>query len=82
MNVKPNIPDWQHQDNRRVAELLRTQGFKIEVSSQGYRVEHNGKFICAAGTLNKPHGRYAEANMRDNLQSALSIARGVLAKTK
>lgn len=74
MNAKPNIPDYQHEANQRLCASLRASGYKIEWTSRGYRVEFNGKFIGAAGTLNIPHGRYREANMRDNLQSALITA--------
>lgn len=74
MNTKPNIPDYQHQANVELRETLERQGFKFEITSQGYRVEDNGHFIAAAGTLQKPHGRYREANLRDNLESALHHA--------
>lgn len=72
MNAKPNVPDYQHALNRTRAEVLRKEGYKIEVTSQGYRVEFQGKFIAAAGTLKPPHGRYREANLRDNLACAFS----------
>ena len=74
MNAKPNIPDYQNDANLRLCASLRASGYKIEYTSRGYRVDYNGKFIGAAGTLNIPHGRYREANLRDNLQSALSVA--------
>ncbi len=73
MNAKSSIPDYQHEANQRLCASLRASGYKIEWTSRGYRVAFNGAFVGAAGTLNIPHGRYREANMRDNLQSALSI---------
>ncbi len=72
MNAKSSVPDWQHEQNRKRAEDLRAGGYRIEVTSQGYQVWHGTKYLGGAGTLHKPHGRYAEANRRDNLQSALS----------
>lgn len=74
MNAKPNIPDYQHAANVSLLRQLKEQGFKIEVNSQGYRVEYKGDFLGAAGTLKRPHGRYREANMRDNLETALRVA--------
>lgn len=73
MNVTPNIPDWQHAENRKLAESLRAEGYRIEVSSQGYQVwGPSGAYIAGAGTLKAPHGRYREANTRDNLAAALT----------
>lgn len=74
MNAKPNVPDYQHEANMRLCASLRASGYKIEWASRGYRVEFNGKFLGAAGTLNVPHGRYREANMREHLQAALRVA--------
>lgn len=74
MNARPNIPDYEHNANLTLFQQLTDQGFKIEFGSQGYRVEHKGKFLGAAGTIKKPHGRYREANIRDNLQTALRLA--------
>lgn len=75
MNAKPNVSDWQHNENRGFRKFLENEGFEFEVTSQGYKVSYKGKHVHAAGTLKRPHGRYREANLRDNLQSAVSIAR-------
>lgn len=71
MNAKSSIPDWQHQDNRRVCELLTAKGYRFEITSQGYQVWFNDDYLGGAGALKKPHG----ANLRDNLSSALITAR-------
>ena len=76
MNVKPNIPDWQHKENLKELADLRSKGYEIDVTTQGYFI----KGVGGAATLNKPHGRYAEANLRDNTQSAIITARQAIAK--
>lgn len=75
MNAKPNISDFQHRENVKRAEELRAKGFSIEATAQGYRVWHGKKYLGGAGTVKPPHGRYAEANIRDNLASALSLCK-------
>ena len=73
MNAKPNVSDWQHAENRKALVRHQTDGWSVVYGSQGYRVEHDGAFIAAAGTLKRPNGRYREANTRDNLACALVV---------
>jgi hypothetical protein len=72
MNVRPNVPDWQHKENLKAAEAFRKEGYRIEVSSQGYQVWSPTKYLSGCATIKKPHGRYAEANRRDYLACALA----------
>lgn len=74
MNARPNIPDYQHAANRELLASLRAQGYEIKYGPQGYRVARGSHFIAAAGTQTRPHGRYSEADTRDNLQTALTVA--------
>ena len=75
MNAKSNIPDYQHEENRKLAKSLRAEGYRLEVTSQQYQVwAPDGKCLGGAGTIKKPHGRYAEANLRDYLQMAIQTA--------
>jgi hypothetical protein len=71
MNARPNISDWQHQENRKQLAALVEKGYEFEISGSGYFVRKNGKGIGGANTGKKCHGRYLEANIRDFTQSAL-----------
>ena len=82
MNAKPNIPDYQHQANRELTRSLTEQGYRFEVSSQGYQVTFKGVYIHGAGNLQKCHGRYREANIRDNLETAVRVAQVHAAEKK
>jgi hypothetical protein len=70
MNARPNISDWQHAENLKTLSRLRSEGQEITYSAQGYFVRGVG----GATTLKPPHGRYAEANRRDNLNAAIRQA--------
>lgn len=74
MNVTPNVPDYRHKANQEILKTLKESGYEFEISSQKYRVSFQGKFIASAGTLKPPHGRYREANLRDNLETAVRVA--------
>ena len=76
MNAKSNIPDRQHKINLEELEALRAKGMEITISSQGYFI----KGVGGASILNKPHGRYREANIRDFCQSARITARAAIKK--
>lgn len=76
MNAKPNVADAQHKMNLKTKSQLEAEGYKFHVSSQGYSVNHKiDGFVTAASLIKRPHGRYAEANRRDFLVSAVSYAR-------
>ena len=69
------MPDYQYQEYQRERKELEEKGYSFEITSQGYKVWLKGEFVSAAGSIEKPHGRYAKANVRDHLQAAVSTAR-------
>lgn len=73
-----SITDYQHQENQKQRAALEAEGFKFEISPDGYKVQFKGAFIAAASVhlpRTKPlHRAHRAANIRDNLNSAVSIA--------
>lgn len=73
-----NIPDYEHESNRKKAAALRDMGFELEVTANGYFVKYQGAGLGGAGVLlprEKPlHWRHRAANLRDNLAAAVTQA--------
>lgn len=62
---------------REDVKYYRDLGYEFKVDEYGYRVERNGKFVCAAGINNrdKQHWRHRRVNVHNYFQICCSIAR-------
>ena len=72
-----NIPDYQHDLNRKELERLKGLGFSFEITAHGYFVYFNGQGVGGASVLDtskKYHWRHRAANLRDNLSSVIILA--------
>lgn len=74
-----NVSDRQHSENLKSLKLLESQGFKFEIDADRYMVRLNGNFVGGAGVKTprerKLHWRHRAANVRDNLESAVILAK-------
>ena len=66
--------NYELEQLRKDAESLRQNGYGIQADTQGYKVRYKGEFICAAGTLHRPKGRWAFKNIPEHLRSAVRAA--------
>lgn len=74
-----NISDWQHERNRAEMRKLEAEGFEFEITADKYAVRFKGEWVGGAGVSlprqNFRHWKHAIADVRDKLNSALSLAR-------
>jgi hypothetical protein len=74
-NAKPAVSLTDHTENLKRWHTLEKKGYQIKCNAQAYQVwAPGGIYAGGASSMKPPHGRYREANFRDNLRSALSTA--------
>jgi hypothetical protein len=70
------IPPYQHQENVKRLEHLKTAGYKFDITADGYMVWLGDKYLGGASVRlprSKPlHWRHRSANIKDNVATALA----------
>jgi hypothetical protein len=65
----------QHQENVKRLEHLKTDGYKFDITADGYKVWLGDKFLGGASVMlprTKPlHWRHRSANIKNNVKQAL-----------
>lgn len=74
-----NVSDWQKAENQKERKNLEQQGFEFEITADGYTVRFKGEWVGGA-SVKLPrekhlHWKHRDANLRDNLESALRAAK-------
>jgi len=73
-----DVSGHQHQQNRKCRAELEALGFALLVTTDRYAVRYKGVWIGSAGVMSPReaplHWRHREANLRDNLNSAILVA--------
>jgi hypothetical protein len=72
------MQDWQHEQNLKLAQQLKEEGYELKYNTDGYEVWYQKQFIAGA-SVKLPrdkllHWRHARANIRGFLENAIVVA--------